>query len=56
MQADLTIHEFAERLGVSHMTIRRRIWAGEIKSYRLGPSIVRIPYTELDRIRGGEAA
>lgn len=53
---DYTPKEAAETIGVSIATIFRRIRAGEIRVYRFGPQVVRIPHEEIERIRRGEAA
>jgi excisionase family DNA binding protein len=45
--------EAAVALGVSVDTIRRRIRAGELKSFKVG-ALVRVPRSEVDRIRRGE--
>lgn len=61
-----SITAFADLLGVGVSTVRRMIARGELRAYRYGPRIIRIPAAELQRIakpvttlaelRGGEAA
>lgn len=62
----LTIAEFAKTLSTSPATVRRMIARGDLRAYRYGPRIIRIPHGELERIaqpvtslaemRGGGAA
>lgn len=62
----LTIAEFAQALNASPATVRRMIARGDLRAYRYGPRLIRIPHTELERIarpvtslaemRGGDAA
>jgi excisionase family DNA binding protein len=52
MRPLLTIREVAERLHVSHSTVRRRIYTGELPHVRLGlgaQSPVRVDPDELER-------
>ena len=44
-----TVNEFAEALGVSRLTISRRIKSGVIEAVKIGKTW-RIPRTELERI------
>lgn len=44
----ITVAQAANRLGVSHMTVRRHIEAGRIPAYRFG-RLFRIDEAELDR-------
>lgn len=41
----------ADLLGVSRVTIRRWINSGYIKAYRVGPVFIRIPRSEIARMR-----
>ncbi len=41
----------AEILDVSELTVRRWIYKGYIRAYRVGPVLVRIPRTEIARMR-----
>lgn len=41
------IQEGADRLGISHMTLRNWIKAGVIKGYRIGPHMIRVDESEL---------
>lgn len=43
--------KLSEVIGVSRVTIYRWIKRGYIKAYRIGPSIIRIPRTEVTRMR-----
>jgi excisionase family DNA binding protein len=47
----LTVAEAADLLGVHHMTLRRKVWAGEIPATQLGGphSPIRIPRAALER-------
>ncbi len=45
----MTVYEAAEALGVSHMTIRKRIWEGKLPAKKIGPRI-RIRRADLDKI------
>lgn len=47
----ISIQRVAELLDVHPMTIRRWIKRGIIKAYRVGPQIVRIPRSEIVRLR-----
>ena len=50
-----TVLQMAALLNVHEFTVRRRIWAGDIKAARIGPKILRIPKSELRRITSGAA-
>ncbi|MFF5863175.1 helix-turn-helix domain-containing protein [Micrococcus luteus] len=62
----MTINEFARALNSSPSTVRRMIARGDLRAYRYGPRVIRIPHGELERIaqpvtslaemRGGGAA
>jgi excisionase family DNA binding protein len=41
---------FAQHLGVSRVTIWRWMREGKLRYVRLGPSLVRIPITEIERL------
>lgn len=43
--------QVAEILDVSLLTVRRWIYKGYIRAYRVGPKLVRIPRTEILRMR-----
>jgi excisionase family DNA binding protein len=48
-----TINEFAEKLRVSHQTIRRAIRKGRINAFRVGcteKSAIRIAHSEINRL------
>jgi excisionase family DNA binding protein len=45
-----TIAEAAARLGVGPKTIRRRISAGDLIGYRLGPRLLRVSKSEVDAL------
>lgn len=47
----ISIQKSAEVLGVSPMTIHRWIAKGFLKAYRIGPRLVRIPRSEIVRMR-----
>jgi excisionase family DNA binding protein len=42
--------EFARRLGVSRVTVRRLMRAGRLRFVRISPTLVRIPITEYERL------
>lgn len=46
----VTIADAADYLAVTPLTIRRRIQAGELKAYRVGPRIVRVDLNEIDAL------
>lgn len=50
--AFFTVPEFAEILGVSTKTVRRRLTIGTIQRAPLGGRVVRIPASELSRLAG----
>ncbi|MDH6280980.1 helix-turn-helix domain-containing protein [Prescottella agglutinans] len=45
-----TLTEAAETLSVSTRTVRRYIAAGKLKAYRVGPRVIRVDLSELDRL------
>ncbi|MGW4333832.1 excisionase family DNA-binding protein [Rhodococcus koreensis] len=45
----LTVQQAADELGVSVITIRRRIADGSLPAHRLGPRLIRIRRADLDR-------
>ena len=47
----ISVQKAAEILDVHQLTIRRWIKNGWIKAYRIGPMIIRIPRTEIMRMR-----
>lgn len=47
----ISIRQTAELLDVSKITVRRWIRHGFLKAYRLGPQIIRIPRSEIARMR-----
>ena len=47
----ISVKKAAEILDVHHLTIRRWIRGGWIKAYRVGPMLIRIPRSELSRMR-----
>lgn len=47
----VSIKKAAEVLSVNEMTVRRWIQRGFLKAYRVGPFLIRIPRTELSRMR-----
>jgi excisionase family DNA binding protein len=47
----ISVQFAAEILDVHHLTIRRWIKAGWIKAYRIGPQLIRIPRSEIARMR-----
>ncbi len=47
---DLTVAQFAALKGVATRTVRSWIAHGYVRAVRVGPRLVRIPATELDRI------
>jgi len=46
----LSIREAAERLDVSERTIRNWISSSYVRAERVGPRLIRIPASELDRV------
>ena len=46
----LSIREAAERLDVSERTIRNWISSSHLRAQRVGPRLIRIPASELDRV------
>lgn len=47
----VSVQKAAEILGVNPMTIRRWIKASYIRASRVGPRLIRIPRSELQRMR-----
>lgn len=47
----VSITQAAEILGVHYITVRRWIRYRVIKAYRVGPHLIRIPRTEIARLR-----
>ena len=47
----ISIRQTAQLLDVHHTTVRRWIRCGFILAYRVGPQLVRIPRTEIVRMR-----
>lgn len=45
----LTVKELARRWDCAEMTIRRLVWAGELRAFRIGTRGVRIPLSEAER-------
>jgi excisionase family DNA binding protein len=52
----ITVSEAAASLRVTPMTIRRMVERGELPSTRVGPKIIRIPRTALNRFAGTEVS
>jgi excisionase family DNA binding protein len=51
----ITVKEFADRLGLAEITVRKWIGQKKIQSIKMG-SMRRIPESEVDRLKnGGEA-
>lgn len=48
----VTVRDAAEALRVSDRTIRNWVAAGILKADRVGPRLIRIPASELDRLGG----
>lgn len=48
--ADLSVAEFSDAKGISQKTCRNWIAAGIIRAERIGPRLIRIPASELERI------
>lgn len=46
----LSMAEFGRRISASDDTVRRMIARGELRAFRVGARLVRIPESELDRI------
>lgn len=51
MPEGISVNQTADILGVSVVTVRRWIRRGWIKAYRVGPVLIRIPRTEIVRMR-----
>ena len=51
----VTLAEAAEYAAVNPRTLRRRIAAGHLTGFRLGPRVVRVDLNELDRVLAGES-
>lgn len=47
----VSVKETAQILDVCQMTIHRWIKSGYIKAYRVGPHLIRIPRSEISRLR-----
>lgn len=47
----ISVHLAATILDVHHLTIRNWIRRGYIKAYRVGPLLIRIPRSEIARLR-----
>jgi excisionase family DNA binding protein len=47
----ISVRQTAEILGVCTLTIRRWIKRRYIKAYRVGPFLIRIPRSEISRMR-----
>jgi excisionase family DNA binding protein len=47
---DLSVAEFAALKGVTTRTVRKWIAAGYVKAERVGPKLIRIPASELERV------
>jgi excisionase family DNA binding protein len=45
-----SVAQAAERTGVCVQTLRRRIWKGELKAYRLGWRIIRVNPDDVDSL------
>lgn len=45
-----TLTEAAEYAAVNPRTLRRRIAAGDLTGFRMGPRVVRVDLNELDRL------
>ena len=45
-----SLAQAAERTGVCVQTLRRRIWKGELKAYRLGSRIIRVNHDDVDNL------
>jgi excisionase family DNA binding protein len=45
-----TVAEFASEFRVSDKTARELIRSGKVKAVRLGPHIIRIPRSEIERL------
>lgn len=46
----VTLEAAADYLGVNPLTIRRRIAAGDLPGYRLGPRVLRVDLAEVDAL------
>lgn len=51
MSERITLHEAAERVGVSTRTLRRYIADGRLTAYRIGPRIIRVDPADLEQIQ-----
>jgi excisionase family DNA binding protein len=49
-QTLISIADAATRLGVSTLTIRRRIASGELTAFRVGPRLIRVDADEVERL------
>ncbi|WP_080733924.1 helix-turn-helix transcriptional regulator [Rhodococcoides fascians] len=46
----LTLEQAAEYAGISTRTLRRRISSGELPASRLGPRLVRVKQSDVDKL------
>jgi len=56
MNDELTIQQFAQKLGVSHDAVTKWVKLGKVKGYKKGPlpgktSPIFIPASELERVK-----
>lgn len=49
-ESRLSIAQAADRLGVSHWTVRRRISDGSLTAYRYGPRLIRVNAVDVDNL------
>lgn len=47
----MTPQKFAEVMSISMTTMRRWIKRGYVRAYKVGPQLIRIPRTEISRMR-----
>jgi excisionase family DNA binding protein len=50
----ITVKEFAKRLGLAEITVRKWIQEEKIESFTVGTRSRRIPESEVERIKKGE--
>ena len=48
-----TVHEVAEKLGITRQTVYKWIWNGDMKAVKLGAKLYRVPVEEVQRAFGG---